>query len=459
MRVAELWKWQGRVSRRDYIQTGLAGFATKVILDYLVVTQVFRRVWSLWLYWRPFVMVDNIRQLGGTDAIFAACMLTLALPFVWIGVSMTVRRLRDTGLAVWPACLFFVPFINIFLFAILSMWPMKELDKPQTRPADDLKSLSNLAPQSGPAGILFSVAVAAVIGFVFAAIGTGVLQNYGWGLFVGLPFCTGLLAVLIYSLPSPREFGECMIVSLLPLIFLALMILATGMDGAICIIMAAPIALALGAMGGYLGYTIQSARWGRRNSSAMLSVALLLTPSAYGLEHVLPARMDTYVVTSAIEVNAAPEKVWQQVIAFSEIPAPDEMIFRAGVAYPIRAEIHGSGPGAVRYCMFSTGPFVEPIEVWQEPSLLRFRVTENPAPMNELSPYSHIEPPHLHGYFESHQGQFQLTELPDGGTRLEGTTWYSHALWPQFYWHHWSDYIIHTIHMRVLRHIKAVAES
>jgi hypothetical protein len=158
-------------------------------------------------------------------------------------------------------------------------------------------------------------------------------------------------------------------------------------------------------------------------------------------------------------VNASPEKVWQQVIAFSEIPAPDELIFRAGVAYPIRAEIHGSGPGAIRYCMFSTGPFVEPIEIWQEPTLLRFRVTENPAPMNELSPYSHIEPPHLHGYFESHQGQFQLTQLPDGRTRVEGTTWYSHALWPQVYWRHWSDYIIHKIHIRVLRHIKAEAES
>jgi hypothetical protein len=303
------------------------------------------------------------------------------------------------------------------------------------------------------------VVVAALIGLAFTAIGTGVLRNYGWGLFVGLPFCTGLVAVLLYSLPRSRELKECMIIAILPLVLLAIMILSIAMEGLICILMAAPIAVALSAMGGYLGYVIQSARWGRRNSTVMLSVALMLTPSAYGLEHVLPPQTATYMVKSAIDVNASPEKVWQQVIAFSEIPAPDEMIFRAGVAYPIRAEIHGSGPGAVRYCMFSTGPFVEPIEVWQEPTLLRFRVTANPAPMNELSPYSHIEPPHLHGYFESHQGQFQLTALPDGRTRIEGTTWYSHALWPQVYWHLWSDYIIHTIHMRVLRHIKTEAEA
>jgi uncharacterized membrane protein YhaH (DUF805 family) len=458
MQVAELWKWQGRVTRADYIQTGFAAIVVKLLLDYIVVTQLFHRGWTPLFYWRPFAMVSNIRQLTGTDAIFAACMLVLALPFVWIGVSMTARRLRDADLAVWLACLFFVPAINLALFAVLCVLPTKNRDKPLAPQSDDLTFLTTLAPQSGPAGVLYSVVVAAMIGLGFTTLGTGVLQNYGWGLFVGLPFCTGLVAVLLYSLPQVRELKECLIVSILPLILLALMILATALDGLICILMAAPIAVALGAMGGYLGYVIQSARWGRRNSTAMLSVALLLTPSAYGLEHVLPPQTTTFLVTSSIDVNAPPEKVWEQVIAFSEIPPPNEMIFRAGVAYPIRAEIHGSGSGAVRYCMFSTGQFVEPIEVWQEPTLLRFRVTANPAPMNELSPYPHIEPPHLHGYFESHQGQFQLTKLPDGRTRLEGTTWYSHALWPQVYWHHWSDYIIHTIHMRVLKHIKTQAE-
>jgi len=63
----------------------------------------------------------------------------------------------------------------------------------------------------------------------------------------------------------------------------------------------------------------------------------------------------------------------------------------------------------VRQCIFSTGPFAEPIEVWDEPRLLKFGVTANPAPLNELSPYGNIQPAHLHGYFVSKQGQFLLT--------------------------------------------------
>ena len=51
-----------------------------------------------------------------------------------------------------------------------------------------------------------------------------------------------------------------------------------------------------------------------------------------------------------------------------------------------------------------------------------------------------------------------MTALPDGRTRLEGTTWYEQSIWPQAYWQPWSDYLIHSIHERVLQHIKAEAE-
>jgi hypothetical protein len=80
------------------------------------------------------------------------------------------------------------------------------------------------------------------------------------------------------------------------------------------------------------------------------------------------------------------------------------------------------------------------------------------APLNELSPYKQIHAPHLHGYFISHGGQFLLTGLPGGRTRLEGTTWYRHTMWPATYWGWWSDYVIHRIHMRVLNHIREQAE-
>lgn len=164
----------------------------------------------------------------------------------------------------------------------------------------------------------------------------------------------------------------------------------------------------------------------------------------------------TSVVTS-IEISAAPQIIWKNVIEFPQLDEPTEFIFKTGIAYPIDAKIEGTGVGAVRHCNFTTGSFVEPITVWDEPRLLKFDVVEQPEPMKELS-FWNIDAPHLHDYFVSKQGQFKLTELPNGNTLLEGTTWYYHNIRPTFYWQLWSNHIIHKIHERVLTHIKKNAE-
>ncbi len=217
--------------------------------------------------------------------------------------------------------------------------------------------------------------------------------------------------------------------------------------------MALPLAAPLGAFGGWLVYRAESSPVAARGIAM-----LLLLPSA-SMTWDLKARPPVFEVRSAVEIAASPEQVWKHVVAFTEMPEPKEWYFRAGLAFPTRARIVGSGVGAVRYCDFSTGPVVEPIEIWQEPRVLRFGVTESPAPMREWSPYPGVSPKHLHGYLISKQGQFVLTELPNHHTLLEGTSWYQHGLWPAEYWRWWSDAIIHRIHMRVLNHIRTLAEQ
>ena len=166
----------------------------------------------------------------------------------------------------------------------------------------------------------------------------------------------------------------------------------------------------------------------------------------------------TQVVTSEIVIDASPEEVWEIVVAFPEIEKPPSGLFSFGVSYPIRARIEGHGKGAIRYCEFNTGSFVEPITTWDAPRHLAFDVIEQPSPMKEMTPYRDIHPPHLRTAFQSERGEFVLEELPDGRTRLVGRTWYYVDMGPQVYWSQWTDWIIHKIHMRVLTHIKEEAE-
>jgi len=230
-------------------------------------------------------------------------------------------------------------------------------------------------------------------------------------------------------------------------------ILLFGLEGLLCIAMALPIALAIALLGGVFGRAIAIHSPGRPISTAGLVVAV---PLLAGLDRLSGPQM--FRVDDTVVIEASRGVVWRHVVAFSELALPREALFRLGVAYPQRARIEGSGAGAIRYCEFSTGTFVEPITQWSPPRRLAFDIVAQPVPLMELSPYGAIDAPHLHGYFRARYGEFQLTELPGGRTRLVGTTSYDLDIGPTWYWRIYADAIVSAIHRRVLRHIKSLAE-
>jgi hypothetical protein len=291
------------------------------------------------------------------------------------------------------------------------------------------------------------VCILAVCGAALAVFSAEVVAVYGLLLFVVLPVTVGFAAG-DYARRHGKKKWVAFVLGQVSLVIAAALLLALGFEGVICLIMAWPLASALTSAGTWLGLVIGL---DNRDAQVRLSCfAFAALPFGMVIESELLPEPELHSVSSVIEIDAPPEAVWRNVVGFTELPAPEEAIFRLGLAYPIRAELEGSGVGAVRRCVFSTGAFVEPITVWDEPRRLAFTVERNPPPMTELSPYGEIHPPHLDGYFWSERGEFRLEPLPGGRTRLIGTTWYRQKLWPTTYWL--------TIHLRVLGHIQARSE-
>lgn len=455
--ASQLWRPTGVVDRGPYVIIGLLGFALKHNLDRMLASLVFHRPWGLFNYWIPVRNVVHITELSATDARFLVTMVLLALPFIWVGVVLTIQRLRSAHLPPQLVGLFFVPFANIAFFLFLSLIPRRAHSQVATS-GPRTSWLLRVLPSSALGSAVISLLLTVPLGLGVAVFGAMVLANYGWGIFVALPFLMGFVAAGLYGYREPRGLPSSIGVASLSVLLLGALLLAVAVEGLVCLIMAVPIALPLAIFGGFCANRLQRYRWLPSDGAVFLPMLLLLGPGIQWMEHVASPPAPVFVVRTALDVQASPERVWHEVIAFAQILPPTEIMFRAGIAYPLRAEMVGSGVGAERHCVFSTGAFVEPIQVWDEPRLLKFSVTSNPSPMQEWTPYSHIDPPHLHGFLVSNGGQFLLTPLPNGGTRLEGTTWYQHGLWPSAYWHMWSDTIIHQIHMRVLRHIKNEAE-
>ena len=419
----------------------------KVNIDRLVAA-LHGRYWDPVHYWIP--SDAPVRELSRGDGSFYLTLAAVAVPFVAAGVLLTLRRLRDAGLPAWPVALFFVPIVNILLFLVLCTVPTEA----SPAEAENVRAgtLGRVLPRGKWASAAAGLGLTAVLSVLLTLLGTVVLETYGWGLFVGIPLMSGVLSALVYGYHEPRSAGSCVAVAVTSVWLASLLLIGLAIEGAVCILMAAPLAMVVAALGGLVGYGLQ--RHGPRpQSSGAYSVLVLALPLLLGVETATAPRPLVAPVTTSIVVNAPPTVVWRHVVSFTELPPPRELVFRSGIAYPTSARIEGQGVGAIRRCRFSTGDFVEPITRWEEPRLLAFSVASQPAPMRELSPWGPIHPPHLDGFLRSQRGQFRLTALPGGRTLLEGTTWYENRMWPAAYWRMWSDQLIHRIHRRVLDHV------
>lgn len=303
---------------------------------------------------------------------------------------------------------------------------------------------------------LLSIALPCILGWTFTYLATNVFKDYAFGLFIWLPLVLGATSTLILTHKTSVPRKELRNNSYWTLLIFCIGLLAFAWEGIICLAMAAPIGFLFTYLGFLIGHGLSKSKLNNNTPTAIM-LLMLSVPLLMAFEDNIKTSDDLRYVTTSIQIIASPETVWKNVSAFPQLKEPTEFIFKTGIAYPINATISGQGITSVRHCNFSTGSFVEPITIWDEPKLLKFSVAEQPAPMKELSFYT-IQPNHLHGYWVSKQGQFKLTALPNGHTLLEGTTWYVNKIKPNFYWTIWSDYILHKIHQRVLEHIKTQAE-
>ena len=316
------------------------------------------------------------------------------------------------------------------------------------------KRLEKILPENETKRMWVAITITLIIAVLLTIWGIYGIGEYGMALFIFTPLFIGAGSTILFGMNRDLTKKESYQVAFITLTLFSVGLIIFALEGIICIVMAAPLAIILTWLGSLLGYMI--IKKAADNAPTALLILIGIIPTLAFVEKDNSPAL-TSVVTS-IEIHADKKSVWKNVVEFPQLNEPTEFIFKTGIAYPINAKIVGTGIGAIRHCNFITGSFVEPITVWDEPQLLKFDVKEQPAPMKELS-FWDIDAPHLHDYFVSKQGQFKLTELPNGNTLLEGTTWYYHNIHPTFYWQLWSDHIIHKIHQRVLNHIKINAEK
>ncbi|MBK8013057.1 MAG: DUF805 domain-containing protein [Deltaproteobacteria bacterium] len=185
MRLVRLWFGSsGRVTRLDYVVSGVLLMALKYALDALAIYLSSGQILMPIDFMSPLFATRD-RLLGGSAGVGTLLTMGLwALLFLWIGASMSVRRAIDGGLTPWIGLLFVFPFLNLLVIALLSFVPTSKT----------VSTWSKVAPstESSIRSALFGVAAGAAIAMLGIGVSVLAFKEYGLMLFFATPFVIGV---------------------------------------------------------------------------------------------------------------------------------------------------------------------------------------------------------------------------------------------------------------------------
>jgi len=260
--------------------------------------------------------------------------------------------------------------------------------------------------------------------------------------FILLPLIVGLVAAWFW-----RRLNRSLAITFLDALWVSLLAIAASAavlrEGVVCLVIVFPALYAFILSGLLLGRI-----WFRRNHTTLqlsifpFLILVTLTDAFYGSD-------ERAMVTDEIFIQAPAEKVWPHVLAFSEITdRPDYWIFRLGLPYPTQTTNGGNFVGADRQCMFSDGIVIkERVAEFVPHERLTFDIVEQPTH------------PEAYGHITLHRGRFVLHDNGNGTTTLTGSSWYTLHVRPLWYFDLWTRDMTRAVHLRVMNHIRRLAEK
>ncbi len=400
-------------------------------------------------FWFAVVPLRTLATLDRASPLVMILAIAFMLPVALALASLSFRRASDANLNEWIAAYAIAPIVQIPVILALCVWP----SRPSAAPAAPTSHIP--ATHAAWTAVTFGVIAGMGLTLFAVAVGALVFRTYGFGLFVVSPFVIGATAGYFGNRADDLGTSGTIRLVIGAALLGGVALIAVALEGAVCLVLAAPLGLGVAVLGGLMGRAI--ALRTQRSPGSTLSAAALL-PLAFALESVLITTINFDTVES-IEIGAPPAAVWSAIVHMQPMTEAPGLPFRLGVAYPLGGRIVGEGVGALRYGEFSTGTAIERVTEWVAERKLAFVVIEDMPAMRELSPYANVHAPHVRGYFRTTRTSFEIVPRPDGGSTIIERTSHELKLEPAFYWLPLARLVVHANNTRVLEHIRRESEA
>ena len=223
----------------------------------------------------------------------------------------------------------------------------------------------------------FTAAAFGLGGFLLLRDNTGAM---GGVLFLLLPLASGFATALV------ARRRNILIASLIVgVLICAAVLLATGKEGLLCVLMAAPllgVGLALGAVAGYLFRRFVLNRF--RNPGILSLLVLLVAPlflvGANSAEEPSRRTPRTETIINALVVDASPETAWKVIKSMDSVHASKPLLMKLGLPVPTSCVLQKEAVGGKRTCYFDSGYIEETITEWDPPSSMKVAITATNLP-------------------------------------------------------------------------------
>jgi hypothetical protein len=301
--------------------------------------------------------------------------------------------------------------------------------------------------------VVFIIVIAILVFSILAILKAG---EYGYTLFLTIPFSLALVGGFIEAPKSSGKTLKALAKAIGIVTVLSLLLLAMRFEGVICILMAIGIIILPTFLGCLLGYGLS--RTFQERKLSVLLMLFIINPGALTYDVCDTTKIESIAQISTI-VNAPVSDVWQiltQKVVFSK---SHNFFLKSGVSYPLDMEIVKKDSADYLSCNTNNGKTLFKIDSLIDNKKLQFSATHEIVPMRELTMYHDLEAAHLHGYFESDYGTFEVEAINEKQCLLIAKTQYRYAITPAFYWKWWSDYLLNTMHDNVLTKVKEIAEQ
>ncbi len=243
------------------------------------------------------------------------------------------------------------------------------------------------------------------------------LIGYGFSFFVFLPF---ILGYILGKSVVKRASLIGLIFSLL--VFFALLI-AGGLEGMVCILMALPLIIA--AM--FIGVAVKNFTSKKKNDTqpdnpikkSILPLFIFLGIS-FGEKQLIKNNKEINLVKTEIILPYSTIEVYESLKSFDTLIADKPFLMKLDLPIPTKCILEKDEVGGLRTCYFSGGTITERITELEKAKIIRMDVIDHKLPGNKWLGFK--------------EAIYYFDKVGQDSCKLTRITTYTSELLPRFYW-------------------------